>query len=341
MFGRLSTRERWAIIEARESGAQTVRQLSQAYHVSTNTIRALQRKYEETGTIVDRPRTGRPRKVTPALAAYLVQEVRRTPRVTSDTLRERLAQVHGVVVHHSTIRLHLSYQGIHKRRSARFPTLTPALKEARLHFGQTHLQWPLSTWKKVIWTDEATFCLRMQDDRRVMVWRRSSDDRYDERFVVPTVHKGGPSLMVWAAISWSRKSFMVFLDSITADDYLHQVLEEVGLPFAQAAVGDEYIWMQDNAPVHKARIVQQYLQGVTQLPWPAVSPDLNPIEKMWDFLRTRVAKRIPRPVTLDDLRVALAHEWDSIPMYYVHNLIRSMHRRCQAVVDAQGGPTKY
>lgn len=81
--------------------------------------------------------------------------------------------------------------------------------------------------------------------------------------------------------------------------------------------------MDDNAPPHRAKLVQEYLQaeGVERLHWPANSPDLNPIEKMWDMLQRAVARQRPPPADLDDLRVALTQEWDSLPMQNVRNRI--------------------
>ena len=77
------------------------------------------------------------------------------------------------------------------------------------------------------------------------------------------------------------------------------------------------------------------------LPWPSMSPDLNPIEHLWDELGHRVRSRLNPPETLDQLRRALVVEWTNIPIDFVRNLIRSMRRRCQAVINAKGGHTRY
>ena len=77
------------------------------------------------------------------------------------------------------------------------------------------------------------------------------------------------------------------------------------------------------------------------LPWPAMSPDLNPIEHLLDELGRRVRSRLNPPETHDQLRRALVAEWTNIPIDFVRNLIRSMRQRCQAVINARGGHTRY
>ena len=75
--------------------------------------------------------------------------------------------------------------------------------------------------------------------------------------------------------------------------------------------------------------------------WPSKSPDLNPIEHLWDNLDTRVQQRQNPPGNVNELRDALLEEWNNIPQAQINNLIHSMRRRCQAVSNARGGYTRY
>uniref|UniRef100_A0A8C4ED23 Tc1-like transposase DDE domain-containing protein n=1 Tax=Dicentrarchus labrax TaxID=13489 RepID=A0A8C4ED23_DICLA len=72
--------------------------------------------------------------------------------------------------------------------------------------------------------------------------------------------------------------------------------------------------------------------SVERMEWPASSPDLNPIEHLWDQLRRAVRARVTNTTTLADLRQMLVEEWDAIPQQCVTRLVTSMRRRCQAVV---------
>jgi transposase len=100
---------------------------------------------------------------------------------------------------------------------------------------------------------------------------------------------------------------------------------------------------QDNARPHVARVVQNELQArnIEILPWPANSPDLSPIEHVWDELKRRLQHRQHPPLTVHDLRQAVVQEWQNIPQEFLRRCIRSMRRRCQAVINARGGHTRY
>ncbi|GFT28943.1 uncharacterized protein TNCV_3586131 [Trichonephila clavipes] len=60
-------------------------------------------------------------------------------------------------------------------------------------------------------------------------------------------------------------------------------------------MGAEFLFMDDNAHPHRANIVDECLQSedITRMDWPAYSPDLNPIEHVWDMLGRRIAARQP------------------------------------------------
>ncbi|GFV67945.1 transposable element Tcb2 transposase [Trichonephila clavipes] len=83
----------------------------------------------------------------------------------------------------------------------------------------------------------------------------------------------------------------------------------------RGAMGAEFLFMDDNARHHRANIVDECLQSedITHMHWLAYSPDLNPIEHVWDMLGERIAVRQPSPICLPELRRALFDQWCNIP----------------------------
>ncbi|GFW57778.1 polypeptide N-acetylgalactosaminyltransferase 13 [Trichonephila clavipes] len=91
----------------------------------------------------------------------------------------------------------------------------------------------------------------------------------------------------------------------------------------------EFLFMDDNTRPHHANVVDECLQSqdITRMDWPAYSPNLNPIEHVWDMLGRRIAARQPPPTCQPELRRALLDEWCNIPQDQIDNLILSMPRR--------------
>ena len=147
--------------------------------------------------------------------------------------------------------------------------------------------------------------------------------------------------MVWGGIAHGIKSQLIIdAGNMTAVRYRDEILRPATVPLVQQR---NLILQQDNARPHVARVCQDFLanNNIAPLTWPPYSPDLTPVEHMWDELDRRVRKRRNPPATLAQLRNALIDEWNNIPMRTVNALVNSIQRRIRAATAARGGHTQY
>ncbi|GFY16224.1 transposable element Tc3 transposase [Trichonephila clavipes] len=108
-------------------------------------------------------------------------------------------------------------------------------------------------------------------------------------------------------------------------------------------MGAEFLFMDDNARPRRANIVGECFQSedITRMDWPAYSPDLNPIEDVWDMLGRRIAARQLPSTFQPEHRRALLDEWCNIPQNQIDNLILSMPMLCKTGIAPFGRHTPY
>ena len=241
-----------------------------------------------------------------------------------------------------TVRNRLREDNLRARVPAKGPLLTRAHRVARLEFAREHVNWGIEDWENVMFSDESRFCL-CSNNRRISVYIRPGK-RYFQCNFVPNVQFGGGSIMVWAGISLQGRTDLVPLPGarLVAVRYITDILEPHVIPYGPF-IGPNFVYMHDNARPHIARVVQAYFRETDTpvMERPARSPDMNPIEHVWDDLQCRVAGRRIAFRTLQQLEAVLMEEWENIPQDNIVNFYEGIQRRMEAVIQAKGGNTRY
>jgi hypothetical protein len=106
---------------------------------------------------------------------------------------------------------------------------------------------------------------------------------------------------------------------------------------------DSCLYQHDNAPCQKSVSVRERFvdNNVPEMDWPAQSPDLYPIEHLWDELECWLHSRPQCPTSLTALTTALQEEWAAILLETFRHLVDGLPGRVRAVIKAKGGPTWY
>ncbi|GBM59708.1 Transposable element Tcb1 transposase [Araneus ventricosus] len=245
------------------------------------------------------------------------------------------------LVSRQTVYRRLGHIGLYARRPVRCVPLTATHCRLRLAWSREHALWTPQQWSCVMFSDESRFSLQC-DSRRTFIWR-ALGTRYHQENTIERHRYGGAGWLVSGGIILGSRTDL-HAQSVTMTGHIYRdVILKQHVRLFRGAMGAEFLFMDDNARPHRANIVDECLQSedITHMDWPAYSPDLNPIEHVWDMLRRRIAARQPPPTYLPKLRRALLDEWCNIPQDQIDNLILSMPRRCKACIASSGRHTPY
>jgi transposase len=224
------------------------------------------------------------------------------------------------------------------------PLISDINKIKRMEFAKKHVQKEDEWFDRIVWSDETTV-RQAPKGQQQLIWTHTSVNK-DNLQTNLQIHSGGFSVMFFGCFSNFGIGPLVALEqSMNAAVYM-EVIEQHVIPEIQAAKEDfgvNLIFMQDNAPCHKAKVVMDFFRdnGIEPLPWPAQSPDLNPIENLWAILKQRRQKKFGMPSSRDELVEQVFDIWNSLEPELCLSLSKSARKRLIQCIDRNGRATKY
>ncbi|GFX11871.1 transposable element Tcb2 transposase [Trichonephila clavipes] len=332
---------RGRIIGKLEEG-RSVTSVAAEFGIAHSIVSRLWGQFQTTGTAIRGFSSGRPRGNTPADDRYIVLQARRNRRQTAGEIARHTTQATGRPISRFTVARRLHGGGLFARRPVRCVPLTPAHRRRRSLWCREHRNWRDNEWGRVLFTDESRFSLS-SDSYRILIWRERGSRNHPSN-IIERDRYGGRGVLVWGGIMLGSRTDLHIFDagSVNGTRYCNEIL----LPYVRlfrGAMGLQFLFMDDNAPCHRTVAAEQLLESedIERMDWPARSPDLNPIEHVWDFLGRRLADRTLPPVTIRELRLALQDECAAMPQQLIVTLILSMGRRCETCLPVRGDHIPY
>ncbi|KAJ3478481.1 hypothetical protein NLI96_g9726 [Meripilus lineatus] len=270
-----------------------------------------------------RQKGGRPSKLSPSQVVYATQLFHRGKAENAVQAAKIISNMNSQTISATTLRRKLKGFG--------------------LQFAERYKEWTMEDWKRVIWSDE-TKINRLGSDGKRYVWKQAEESLSD-RLVEGTVKFGGGNLMLWGCMGWEGIGYACRIEG-KIDGELYELIlgDELmnSLEYWDKDIGD-IVFQQDNDPKHICKRAKKWFkdQGMEVLSWPAQSPDLNPIEHLWYYLKQRLREYEEPAGGVKELWRRTEVEWEKIPKEVCQKLIESMPRRIAAVIRAKGGYTKY
>ena len=311
------------------------RSICDKYRVKKWTVSRLCSKYRSTGKLAADNKGGRLRSTTSREDSMIVRSVKKDPWISSVEIQKQLE----LLVSDRTIRQRAVEAGLFSRRPEKKPLISLKNQKKRLLFATSHIDWNVQKWRTVLFSDKSK-CNMIGSDGICRV-HRPAGKCLDLRYCHKTVKHGGGNLMVWGCFSANGLGPIHRNDGIMDRFMYKNILKDVMLPHAEWNMPIKWVFQQDNDPKHTAKIVKQWFQDnhLSVMDWAPQSPDLNPIENLWEIVNRRINREGVR--NKDQLFEQIQKAWVAIPQSFIDHLIESMPRRCKAVIDNKGFATKY
>jgi len=203
------------------------------------------------------------------------------------------------------------------------------IRHLRLQFAWDYLGWQANDWLSVLFSDI---------------------------FGVPGFHpecgvdhiQCRSGYMFWISIIDGRKGPTVLLDysqtverTFSASDYIQKILPSVEVVQNARGPSTPFFFLHYD-PSHRAReTVALKNMNIPTMEWPPCSPDLNPITTIRQQLNSYLQMHFSEHRAEAGLPAAIVKAWEAFPVENIYDVVSTMRERCEAVIAAVGGPTRF
>lgn len=271
------------------------------------------------------------RKITPEDEQSMISLIENERTSSLKGISESLKEETGLSITPQAIGKALKAIGYIKSKPYKVPSLSSHAITKRMEYATYYLE---DKFSNVVFSDESMF--QLSDNRHLYWWNPNTEERpvFEDNY-------NKSKIMIWGGISRRGKTDIFFWKvskdlKVNAQEYI-DCLDETLFDKMDALYGfNRWRFLQDNAGPHTAKITQAFLadNNIRTVIHPPYSPDLNPIELIWAYLKHKVMDRVYD--NLDEVLDRVVEEWEAIPKSMLNNLIDAHCERVQEVFDIGG-----
>jgi len=318
----------------------SIREVSNITDISKSTVGRIRLSIEN--NITKHTKIGRPKKISPRYERNIVRKILSGKFSNATQISNDFARNDQLIISPQTIRRVLKGQGLKAKTKKKKPFLKKIYKRKRLAFAKKYKNWKSEDWEKVIWSDESKFNL-FSSDGREYCWMKVGEP-ISERVIKPTMKYGGGSVTIWGCLTKDGPGYMCKIDGrLDADLYVKILGDELLKTYEYYGFEkNEMTFQQDNDPKHTSKKAVEWLEEnkIEVMQWPPQSPDMNPIEHMWNELDKRIRRR-GEITSVEQLWEVMQDEWEKFDVNYCLKLIHSMPQRINDLLKSKGGYTRW
>lgn len=340
---------RWAVIHQLNIHKGNIHKAASVTRKSVAFVKRWQQHYKKHKNVNDKPRSGRPGKISAIVREAAVTLVAEEQSVPAATAILKPQQLLDSSIHHKTV-LRAVTQVMDCKPVQTRPILNNASRAKRVKFSRQ--QHDPDT---LIAIDSTYFTLGTVQRRRRYWTRKGTSavagrpNKSQQLHVYGGITAHGTTQLVFVSgttghnkVYYNRKGALSGVGAQEFQDIMKNKLMPDAKQIEAIAGLGSFTWLIDNAPGHSAKTTKQFLgsNGIDYCKdWPANSPDLNPIENAWAWMKQKVYSKHYN--TLAELKRAVLATWAALPNSMCRNLMHSLQERKAICLARKGGYTGY
>lgn len=327
----LTEEQKWTIVFMKKYFSLTHTQISDCLSLGGNgTVSKIWKKYKENGTVQNLYENchGK-RKINSSDIEILEQMISNNPTIHLGEMKKNLKKINRKEISKSTISTALKKNDFFPMKPVDIPKLTEKHKENRIQYCLNFIN---DKFSNVIFTDEVFFQLHNNNE---IVWFRKTEDSE-----MPTYNKSNDrkSLKIWGAISRKKIFDLIsFENNLNWEAYLNILNDNDFIDQANKSYGiKKWRFMQDGASCHRKKEVIEFIKSHCSniIDHPSCSPDLNPIEHVWGWMKRKLSKY--KIEDHEQLKLLVYGLWKEITPKKINKYIDHHVNKLQLIIDKKG-----